>query len=110
MKLVFNLRGGAVAMSPDTEGLGAAVVAGVVRNLTSHSSQWYFVFLPIYIYIYIYVCVCVYVYVCVCDCLCGDKNIAVAEIYCINHRCYQFTAMVTFTQEVRYCTIYTRCK
>ena len=29
MKLVFNKRSGAVVMSPDSEGLGAAVVADV---------------------------------------------------------------------------------
>ena len=33
MKLVFNKRGGAVVMSPDSEGLGAAVKAGVSSNL-----------------------------------------------------------------------------
>ena len=34
MKLVFNKRSGAVVMSPDSEGLGAAVVAGVSSRLT----------------------------------------------------------------------------
>ena len=53
MKLVFNKRSGAVVMTPDSEGLGAAVVAGVGSK--PHSTQWYFIFLPIYIY----VCVCV---------------------------------------------------
>ena len=33
MKLVFNKRSGAVVMSPDSEGLGAAIVAGVGSNL-----------------------------------------------------------------------------
>ena len=32
--LIFNKRSGAVVMSPDSEGLGAAVVAGVDSNLT----------------------------------------------------------------------------
>ena len=34
MKLVFNKRSGAVVMSPDSEGLGTAVVATVGLNLT----------------------------------------------------------------------------
>ena len=38
MKLVFNKRSGAVVMSPDSEGLGAAAVAGVGSNLTQPSS------------------------------------------------------------------------
>ena len=32
-------------MTPDSEGLGAAVVAGVGSK--PHSVQWYFIFLPI---------------------------------------------------------------
>ena len=43
MKLVFfNKRNGAVVMSPDCEGLGAAVVAGVGSNLTQPSGISYF--------------------------------------------------------------------
>ena len=42
MKLVFNKRSGAVVMSPDSEGLGAAVVAGVGSNLTQPSGISYF--------------------------------------------------------------------
>ena len=42
MKLVFNKRSGAVVMSLDSEGLGAAVVADVVSNLTQPSSISYF--------------------------------------------------------------------
>ena len=38
MKFVFNKSSGAVVMSPDPEGLGAAVVAGVGSNLTQPSS------------------------------------------------------------------------
>ena len=34
MKLVFNKRSGAVVISPDSEGLDAAVVADVGSNLT----------------------------------------------------------------------------
>ena len=34
MKLVFHKRSGAVVMSPDSEGLGAALEAGVGSNLT----------------------------------------------------------------------------
>ena len=37
MKLVFNKRSGAVVMFPDSEGLGAALVAGVGTNLTQPS-------------------------------------------------------------------------
>ena len=51
MKLVFfNKRSGAVVMSPDSERIDAAVVAGVGSTL--HSAQLYFLFLPIYIYIH----------------------------------------------------------
>ena len=35
-------------MIPDSEGLGAAVVAGVGSK--PHSAQWYFIFLPIHIF------------------------------------------------------------
>ena len=42
MKLVFNKRSGAVVMSPDSEGLGAAVVAGVGSSLTQPSGISYF--------------------------------------------------------------------
>ena len=42
MKFVVNKRSGAVVMSPDSEGLGAAVVAGVVSNLTQPSDISYF--------------------------------------------------------------------
>ena len=50
MKLVFfNKRSGAVVMSPDSEGLGAAVVAGVAPSLTQSSGISYF---PLYIYIH----------------------------------------------------------
>ena len=42
MKLVFNKRSGAVVMSPDSEGLGAAVVAGVGSSLTQSSGISYF--------------------------------------------------------------------
>ena len=42
MKLVFNKRSGAVVMSLDSEGLGAAVVAGVGSNLTQPSGISYF--------------------------------------------------------------------
>ena len=38
----FNKRSGAVVMSPDSEGLGAAVVAGVGSNLTQPSGISYF--------------------------------------------------------------------
>ena len=34
MKLDINKRSGAVVMSPDSEGLGAAIVAGVGSNFT----------------------------------------------------------------------------
>ena len=44
----FNKRSGAVVMSPDSEGLGAAVVAGVAPSLTQSSGISYF---PLYIYI-----------------------------------------------------------
>ena len=57
MKLVFNKRSGAVVMTPDSEGLGAAVVAGMGSK--PHSAQWYFIFLSLSlslsIYIYIFV-------------------------------------------------------
>ena len=39
---------GAVVMTPDSEGLGAAVVAGVGSK--PHSVQWYFIFLPIHVF------------------------------------------------------------
>ena len=48
MKLVFfvlfffNKRSGAVVMSPDSEGLSAAIVADVGSNLTQPSSISYF--------------------------------------------------------------------
>ena len=42
MKLVFNKRNGAVVMSPNSEGLGAAAVAGVGSNLTQPSGISYF--------------------------------------------------------------------
>ena len=42
MKLVFNKPSGAVVMSPDSEGLGAAVVAGVGSNLPQPSGISYF--------------------------------------------------------------------
>ena len=42
MKVVFNKRSGAVVMSPDSEGLGAAVKAGVGLNLTQPSGIYYF--------------------------------------------------------------------
>ena len=42
MKLVFNKRSGAVVMSPDSEGLGAAVVAGVGSKLIQPSGISYF--------------------------------------------------------------------
>ena len=48
--LFFNKRSGAVIMSPDSEGLGAAVVAGVGSSLTQSSGISYF---SLYIYIYI---------------------------------------------------------
>ena len=47
--LFFNKRSGAVVMSPDSEGLGAAVVARVGSNLTQPSGISYFSF---YLYIY----------------------------------------------------------
>ena len=40
--LFFNKRSGAVVMSPDSEGLGAAVVAGVGSSLTQFSGISYF--------------------------------------------------------------------
>ena len=40
--LFFNKRSGAVVMSPDSEGLGAAVVAGVGSSLTQSSGISYF--------------------------------------------------------------------
>ena len=42
MKLVLNKRSGAVVMSPDSEGLDAAVVAGVGSNLTQPSGISHF--------------------------------------------------------------------
>ena len=47
MKLVFNKRSGAVVKSPDSEGLGAAAVAGVGSNLTQPGGISYFIFLTI---------------------------------------------------------------
>ena len=40
--LFLNKRSGAVVMSPDSEGLGAAVVAGVGSSLTQSSGISYF--------------------------------------------------------------------
>ena len=57
MKLVFNKRSGTVVMSPDSEGLAAAVVAGVGSSLTSFHISSYIYMLCIYfmnLYIYIY--------------------------------------------------------
>ena len=42
MLYVFNKRSGAVVMSPESEGLGAAVVAGVGSNLDQPSGISYF--------------------------------------------------------------------
>ena len=56
MKLVFNKHSGAVVMSPDSEGLVDAVVAGV--GSSTQSSGIFYIFSYIYIYIYICVCVC----------------------------------------------------
>ena len=42
MKLVFNKRSGAVVMTPDSEGLGAAVKAGAGSNLTQPRGIYYF--------------------------------------------------------------------
>ena len=42
MKLVLNKRSGAVVMTPDSEGVGAAVVTGVGTNLTQPSGISYF--------------------------------------------------------------------
>ena len=42
MKPVFNKRSGAVVMSPDSEGLGAADEAGLGSNLTQPSDISYF--------------------------------------------------------------------
>ena len=42
MKLVFNKRSGAVVMSPDTEGQGAAVEAGLGSNFAQPSGISYF--------------------------------------------------------------------
>ena len=42
MKLVLNKRSGAVVMSPDSEGLGTAVVSGVGSNLTIINLCCYF--------------------------------------------------------------------
>ena len=42
MKLVFNKRSGVVVMSPESEGLGVAAVAGVGSNLTQSSGISYF--------------------------------------------------------------------
>ena len=50
--VVFNKRSGAVAMSPDSEGLGAAVVAGVGSTLTQPSGVSYFS--PPHTHIYMY--------------------------------------------------------
>ena len=40
--LFFNKRSGAVVMSPDSKGLGAAIVAGVGSSLTQPSGISYF--------------------------------------------------------------------
>ena len=40
--LFFNKRSGAVVMSPDSEGLGASVLAGVGSNLTQPNGISYF--------------------------------------------------------------------
>ena len=48
-EFLFNKRSGAVVMSPDSEGLGAAVVAGVGSSLTQSSGISYF---SLYIYIH----------------------------------------------------------
>ena len=40
--LIFNKRSGAVVISPDSEGLGAAVLAGVDAKLTQPSGISYF--------------------------------------------------------------------
>ena len=45
--MFFNKRSGAVVMSPDSEGLDAAVVAGVGSSLTQSSGISYF---SLYIY------------------------------------------------------------
>ena len=42
MKHIFNQRSDAVVMSTDSEGLGAAVVAGLGSNLTQPSGISYF--------------------------------------------------------------------
>ena len=42
MKFVFNKRSGAVVMSPDSEGLGTAVEAGVGLKLTQPSGISFF--------------------------------------------------------------------
>ena len=49
--LFFNKRSGVVGMSPDSDGLGAAPLAGVGSNLTQPSGISYF---SQYMYIYIY--------------------------------------------------------
>ena len=41
--MFFNKRSGAVVMSPDSEGLGAAVVAGVGSSLNQSSGISYFI-------------------------------------------------------------------
>ena len=46
--LFFNKRSGAVVVSPDSEWLGAAVVAGVGSNLTQPSG---FKFLPLHFFL-----------------------------------------------------------
>ena len=53
---VFNKRSGAVAMSPDSEGLGAAVVAGVGSTLTQPSGVSYFSAPPPPTHTYICIC------------------------------------------------------
>ena len=49
MKLVFSKRSGAIVMTPNSEGPGVAVVAGVGSK--PHSVQWYFIFLPIHFFL-----------------------------------------------------------
>ena len=44
----FNKRSGAVVMSSDSEGLGAAVFAGVGSNLTQPSGISYFYLYPFF--------------------------------------------------------------
>ena len=50
MELVFNKRSGAVVMSPDSEGLGAAVVAGVGSNVTQPSGMYVCMYVCMYVY------------------------------------------------------------